>query len=189
MERINERARDLSKSPARSVCNLPYSSCHVMTKGRSPGLHRVATLHSWTTILRLTDWSRLFGETVTGRPGAWMPSPCPGVMPIFKTVDDCRPDSRRALSTCSRLSSESRPRACVRGRSAWKSTSSTACSSARIGGGSGKACRARIALPQVTTPSTKPSKTGAGCRHRVGTFAENGGEGTTCCVSRGCFSL
>ena len=123
---------ELPKSPALSKCALPYSSRHLMVKGRSPGVHRVAAWQSRTRIVRLTDWNRSVGETVAGRAGVRTSRPWPGV-PIPTTVEVTRPDRRRALSTCSGLTSDSGRFGCVRAGSASKSMSSTACSSARLG--------------------------------------------------------
>ncbi len=180
---------DLSKSPALSRCSLPCSSRQVMVKGRSSGVHRVAALQSRTMTLRSSDRNRAVGLTVTGRAGARTSSPRPALS-IVKTVEVTRPDRSTALSTCNQLISDPWPLECVRGPTASRSRSSTACSSARrgkAGRGDGRACCHSAAPPPAATPSTKARRTTAGCRHRVGTLWNNGGrEGPTCSTSVDC---
>ena len=177
---------DLPKSPALSRCASPYSSRHLMVKGRSPGAHRVAALQSRTMMLRLTDWNRPVGETVTGRAGA-RTSRLWSRAPISETVEVTPPDRRRAPSTCSGLKSDVCAPGCVQGGTASKSTSSMACSSARTGGGAGRACHHSTAPPPAATPRKKARRAPAGRRHLAGTFSNNDGrEGLTCSVSAGC---
>jgi hypothetical protein len=189
MYRINELAMDLSKSPALSRCTLPYWSRQVMVKGRSTGVHRVAALQFLTVILRLIDWSRAVGETVTGRAGVRISRPWSGLL-IVKTVEVTAPDRRTALSTCSALTSDPQPRGYVRGGAAAKSMSSTACSSTRKGSGAGRACHHTTAPAPTATPSTKARNATACRRHWAGSCWTNGGrEGPNSSVSVGCCAV
>ncbi len=163
-------------------------------KGRSTGVHRVAALQSWTMISRSTNRYRLSGESVTGRAGT-RTSRLWSELAIARTVEATPPDNRKALSTCSRLTSDVEPPTCVRDGAASRRMNSTACSSTKKGWWSarsadgesaGRSCHQSTAPTPTAAPITKARKATAWLRHRAGTLGKNAGrEGPTRSVSGG----